>query len=58
AGNLSTAQDFYQTALQQGASQFQIRETIRDLTNLLQVFPENTAAQQIKATLRELRIKN
>ncbi|NET62454.1 MAG: hypothetical protein F6K47_42055 [Symploca sp. SIO2E6] len=58
AGNLSTAQEFYQTAIQQGASQFQIREAIQDLTDLLRVFPENTAAQQIKANLSELRIKN
>jgi|GEM_PF-2275977 len=51
AGNLSTAQEFYQAALQQGASQFQIREAIRDLKDLLRVFPENTAAQEIKANL-------
>jgi len=56
AGNPSTAQELYQAALQKGASQFQIREAIQDLTDLLLVFPENNAAQEIKATLLEFRI--
>ncbi|NEQ67167.1 MAG: tetratricopeptide repeat protein [Symploca sp. SIO2D2] len=58
AGNLSTAQGLYQAALQQGTSQFLIREAIQNLTDLLRVFPENTVAQEIKATLLELRIEN
>ncbi|NEP58029.1 MAG: hypothetical protein F6K31_13565, partial [Symploca sp. SIO2G7] len=53
AGNPSKAQELYQAALQQGASQFYIRDAIQDLTDLLRVFPENTAAQEIKATLLE-----
>ncbi|NES21088.1 MAG: tetratricopeptide repeat protein [Symploca sp. SIO3E6] len=53
AGNLSTAQKLYQAALQQGYSQFYIRDAIQDLKYVLRVFPENIAAQEIMATLME-----
>ncbi|NER97975.1 MAG: hypothetical protein F6J86_29710 [Symploca sp. SIO1B1] len=55
-GKPSKAQELYQAALQQGASQIDIREAIQELTDLLLVFPKNTAAQEIKATLVEFRI--
>ncbi|MEA5464957.1 tetratricopeptide repeat protein [Leptothoe sp. PORK10 BA2] len=53
AGNLPTAQEFYQSGLQQGATQTKIRYAIQDLKFLLRVFPKNTAAQQIKVMLEE-----
>jgi len=53
AGNLSTSQEFYQAALQQGTSQIDIRDAIQDLKDLLRVFPENVDAQEIKATLMD-----
>jgi len=53
AGKQSTAQELYQTALQQGDSQFHIRDAIQDLKDLLRVFPENIAAQKIIATLMD-----
>ncbi|NES18958.1 MAG: tetratricopeptide repeat protein [Symploca sp. SIO3E6] len=54
AGNPPKAQQLYQAALQQGASQIDIRDAIQNLTDLLQVFPENTTAEQIKAILVEV----
>ncbi|MEH2202719.1 MAG: tetratricopeptide repeat protein [Nostoc sp.] len=57
AGNLSTAQELYQTALEQTTFQTKIRNAIQDLKDLLRVFPENTPAQQIKAVLeRKLKL--
>ncbi len=53
AGNLSTAQELYQTTLEQTASQIKIREAIQDLKDLLRVFPENIHAQQVKALLEK-----
>jgi tetratricopeptide (TPR) repeat protein len=53
AGNLSNAQEFYQSALHECASLVKIRVAIQDLKDLLRVFPENTAAQQIKVMLEE-----
>ncbi|QMS87841.1 tetratricopeptide repeat protein [Nostoc edaphicum CCNP1411] len=53
AGNLSTAQELYQTALEQTALQTQIRDAIQDLKDLLRVFPENTSAQEVKAVLEK-----
>ena len=53
AGNLSTAQELYQTALEQTALQTQIRDAIQDLKDFLRVFPENTSAQEIKAVLEK-----
>ena len=53
AGNLSNAQEFYQSALHECASLVKIRGAIQDLKDLLRVFPENTAAQQIKVMLEE-----
>ncbi|MBD2598269.1 tetratricopeptide repeat protein [Nostoc spongiaeforme FACHB-130] len=51
AGNLSTAQELYQTTLQQTPLPSIMRGAIQDLKDLLRVFPENTSAQQIKALL-------
>ncbi|MDZ7968285.1 MAG: tetratricopeptide repeat protein [Nostoc sp. DedSLP03] len=57
AGNLSTAQELYQTALEQTTFQTKIRNAIQDLKDLLRVFPENIPAQQIKAVLeRKLKL--
>jgi tetratricopeptide (TPR) repeat protein len=53
AGNLLTALEFYQSALQQGATQTKIRDAIQDLKDLLQLFPNNTAAQQTKEMLEK-----
>ena len=53
AGNLPTATEFYQTALQQTASQSKIQEAIQDLKDLLQVFPQHPTAQQVIATLEQ-----
>ncbi|MEH2071251.1 MAG: hypothetical protein V7K47_24355 [Nostoc sp.] len=53
AGNLSTAQELYQTTLEQTTSQTKIRDAIQYLKDLLRVFPENTHAQQIKALLEK-----
>jgi uncharacterized protein YecE (DUF72 family) len=57
ADNLPTAQGLYQTAFQQPASLGQIQEAIRDLEDLLRVFPEHAAAQQVKVAM-EKRLKN
>ena len=53
AGNLSSAQELYQTALEQTALQTKIRNAIQDLKDLLRVFPENTSAQEVKAVLEK-----
>ncbi|WP_445635308.1 Tetratricopeptide repeat protein [Nostoc sp. DSM 114161] len=53
AGNLSTAQELYQTALEETPLQSEIRDAIQYLKDLLRVFPENTHAQQVKALLEK-----
>ncbi|BAY76665.1 hypothetical protein NIES25_31220 [Nostoc linckia NIES-25] len=53
AGNLLTAQELYQTTLEQTPLQTQVRDAIQDLKDLLRVFPENTYAQQVKALLEK-----
>jgi tetratricopeptide (TPR) repeat protein len=53
AGNLSTAQEFYQSALRQCTSQTKIWIAIEDLKDLLQIFPENITAQEIIVMLEE-----
>ncbi|MBW4636333.1 MAG: tetratricopeptide repeat protein [Iphinoe sp. HA4291-MV1] len=53
AGNLPTAKEFYQTALQQTASQTEIRDAIQYLKDLLRVFPKHTPAQEAKTVLEK-----
>ncbi|MFN6559796.1 MAG: tetratricopeptide repeat protein [Nostoc sp. ChiSLP01] len=53
AGNVSTAQELYQTALEQTPSPSKIRNAIQYLKDLVRVFPENTYAQQVKALLEK-----
>ncbi len=53
AGNLSTAQELYQTALEQTHLQSEIRNAIQYLKDLLRVFPENIHAQQVKVLLEK-----
>ncbi|MBD2166449.1 tetratricopeptide repeat protein [Calothrix membranacea FACHB-236] len=53
AGNLSTAQELYQTTLEQNTVQTKFRDAIQNLKDLLRVFPENTPAQQMKAMLEK-----
>ncbi|MFN6518546.1 MAG: tetratricopeptide repeat protein [Nostoc sp. CreGUA01] len=53
AGNPSSAQELYQTALEQTHLQSKIRNAIQYLKDLLRVFPENIHAQQVKALLEK-----
>jgi tetratricopeptide (TPR) repeat protein len=56
AGNLDQSKHFYRDALNRRASAERIREAIRDLEDLLRVFPGHEAAQRFKQGL-EKRVK-
>jgi tetratricopeptide (TPR) repeat protein len=51
AGNLPHAKQWYQAALQQNPSPSRIRAAMGDLADLLRIFPNQTAAQQVKTVL-------
>jgi len=51
ANNIEQAKHFYSDALRRGASQARIQAAVQDLEDLLKVFPNHAAAQQIREAL-------